>query len=137
MEQERVQPNQITFVGLLNACASVSALEEGRRVHKQIIERGCESNIFVGNSLVDMYAKCGSIEEAQRVFDRMTTRNVVSWTAMILGHVKCGQGQKTLKLLQKMQQEGVHPHPVPDTKFILHDIERTPAGEGGSSPIKH
>jgi len=112
MEQERVQPNQITFVGLLNACASVSALEEGRRVHKQIIERGCESNIFVGNSLVDMYAKCGSIEDAQRVFDRMTTRNVVSWTAMILGHVKCGQGQKALKLLQKMQQEGVHPHPV-------------------------
>ncbi len=54
MQQEHVLPNPITFVGVLNACASVLALEEGRRAHKQIIESDFESNFFVRSSLVDM-----------------------------------------------------------------------------------
>ncbi|KAH9544580.1 hypothetical protein CY35_12G001600 [Sphagnum magellanicum] len=53
-----VQPNSVTFVGVLNACASVLALEEGRSVHEQISRSGCECDVFVGNGLVDMYAKC-------------------------------------------------------------------------------
>jgi pentatricopeptide repeat protein len=63
---------------MLNACASVGALEEGRRVHEQITQSGCESNVFVRNSLVDMYAKCRSMEEALRVFNRIPSRDVVS-----------------------------------------------------------
>ncbi len=63
-----MQPNSVTFVGLLNAWASVIALEEGRCVHEQITESGCKSDLFVGNSMLDMYAKCGSMEDAQRVF---------------------------------------------------------------------
>ncbi len=64
MQQEGVQPNSVTFVGVLNACASVVALEDGRCVHQQIVECGWDSNVFVANSLVDMYVKCGSIEDA-------------------------------------------------------------------------
>ncbi|CAM6030174.1 unnamed protein product [Sphagnum balticum] len=112
MQSSGVQPDSVTFVGLLNACASAVALEEGRGVHEQIIRSGCESEVYVGSSLVDMYAKCGSIEDAQRVFDRMPIRNVVSWNAIILGHVKCGQGWKALALSHQMQEEGVEPDPV-------------------------
>ncbi len=68
MQQEGVQPNSVTFVGLLNAQASVIALEEGRCVHQQITESGFKSDLFVGNSMLDMYAKCGSMEDPQRVF---------------------------------------------------------------------
>jgi pentatricopeptide repeat protein len=100
----RFQPNSVPFVGMLNACASVGALEEGRHVHEQIIQSGCESNVFVGNSLVDMYAKCGSMEEAWRVFNRIPSRDVVSWSIMIFGFVKCGQGKKTSDLFQLMQK---------------------------------
>ncbi|CAK9218943.1 unnamed protein product [Sphagnum troendelagicum] len=107
MQHEGVQPNSVTFVGVLNACASIIALNKGRCVHLQIIQSGLESNVFVGNSLIDMYAKCGSLEDACRVFNKMPSRNVVTWNAMILGHVKCGQGQKALKLFQQMQQEDV------------------------------
>jgi pentatricopeptide repeat protein len=96
----------------MNACASIEALEEGRCVHQQIIQSGFEMNVFVGNSLVDMYAKCGSIDNAWRVFHKMPSRHVVTWTTMILGHVKCGQGQKALELFQQMQQEGVQPNSV-------------------------
>jgi pentatricopeptide repeat protein len=112
MQQEGVQPNSVTFVGVLNACASVVALEDGRCVHHQIVECGWDSNVFLANSLVDMYAKCGSIEDSSRVFKKLPSRDVVTWTAMILGHVQSGQGQKALELFQQMQQEGVRPNSV-------------------------
>jgi len=97
---------------MIKACAALQSLEDGRLVHKQLIQTGCESDVFVGSSLVDMYAKCGSIEDASRVFNNMPSENVVTWSTMILGHVKCGQGQKALGLLQQMQQEGVQPDSV-------------------------
>jgi pentatricopeptide repeat protein len=112
MQQEGMSPDTFTFVQVINACAGLGALENGRLVHDQLIQSGCESNIFLGNSLVDMYAKCGSIEDAWRVFNKMPSRDVVTWTAMILGHVKCRQGQKALELFQQMQQEGVQPNTV-------------------------
>jgi hypothetical protein len=54
-------------VGVLNACASLAALEEGRHAHEQIIESCFETDVFVGSSFVDMYAKCGSMEDVCRV----------------------------------------------------------------------
>ncbi len=86
MQQEGVNPNSVTFVGVLNACASVIALEEGRFVCQQIIESVLESDVFVGNNLVDMYTKCGSLEAAWIVFNKMPSRDIVTWSAMILGH---------------------------------------------------
>jgi pentatricopeptide repeat protein len=68
----------VTFVGVLNACASVVALGKDRQVHEQTIESGCESDVFVGNSLVDMYAKCGTMEDACKVFNKMSSRDVIS-----------------------------------------------------------
>ncbi|CAK9226167.1 unnamed protein product [Sphagnum troendelagicum] len=112
MQKEGLQPGWVTFVAVLNACASILALEEGRCAHEQIIQRGCESDVFVGNSLIDMYAKCGSIADAENVFNKMPTCNVVSWSAMILGFVKFGQGQRALALYQEMRQEGVEPNAV-------------------------
>jgi pentatricopeptide repeat protein len=65
-----------------------------------------------GSSLVDMYAKCGSLEDAWRVFNKMPSWDVVTWSAMILGHVKYGQGQKALELYWQIQQHGVQPNSV-------------------------
>jgi len=62
-------------------------------------------DVYVVNSLVDMYAKCGSMEDAWRVFNKMPSQNMVTWTAVIVGHVKCGEGQKALELFQQMQHE--------------------------------
>jgi hypothetical protein len=61
MQQEGMRPDFVTFVRMLIACASMVALEKGRCVHQQIVQSGLESDVFVGNSLVDMYAKCGSM----------------------------------------------------------------------------
>ncbi len=107
MQQQGVSPNKFTFIQVIKACAALRTLEDGRLVHKQLIQTGYESDLFVGSSLVDMYAKCGSIEDTWRVFNKMPSQNVVTWSSMILGHVKCGQGQKARGLFEQMQQEGV------------------------------
>jgi pentatricopeptide repeat protein len=107
MQQEGMVPDKFTFVPVLNACASLQALEEGRCVHLQIMERGFESILYVGNSLIDMYAKCGNIEDAWKVFDKMLMHDVVSWNSIISGHVKCRQAKNALELFHQMQQEGL------------------------------
>ncbi len=93
-----MSPDKFTFVQVIKACAGLGTLEDGRLVREHLIQSGCESDVFVGSSLVDMYAKCGSIEEAWKVFNKMPSRDVVTWNAMVLGHVKCSQGQKALEL---------------------------------------
>jgi pentatricopeptide repeat protein len=96
-----VWPDSVTFVGVLNAYASVVALERGRRVHHQIIQSGLELDFFVGNSLVDMYAKCVNMEDAWKMFHKMPSKDVVTWTA-ILGH-----GNEALQHFEWMCDEGV------------------------------
>jgi pentatricopeptide repeat protein len=65
---------------------------------KKSFEIGVESKVFVCNSPVDMYTKCVSMEDAWKVFNRMPTCNMIAWSSMIFGHVKCGQGHKALAL---------------------------------------
>jgi len=101
MQQEGMSPDKFTFVRVIKTCAGLGRLEDGRLVHKQLIQSGYKSDVFVCNSLVDMYAKCGSIEEAWTVFEKMPSGNVVTWTTRILGHAQCQQWQKALELFEK------------------------------------
>ncbi len=87
------------------------ALEEGRRAHEQIIQSRCDSNVFVRNSLVDMYAKCGSMKDACRVFQNMHSRNVVSWTALLGGFAMHGHAKEAIAH-EQMCGEGVEPDNV-------------------------
>ncbi len=98
----KVSSQPITFVGVLNSCASLISLEEARCAHKQIIERGYESNVFLGNSLVDMYAKCGSMDDACKVFNKMPSCDVVSCNALLGGYAMHGQGKIALKHFKLM-----------------------------------
>ncbi len=108
MQQQGMVPDKFTFVPVLNACACLQTLEDGRCVDLQIMERGFESILYVGNSLIDMYAKCGNIEDAWKVFDKMLMHDVVSWNSIISGHSKeCRQGKNALELFHQMQQEGL------------------------------
>eukprot|EP01018_Ginkgo_biloba_P008466 Gb_26314 [translate_table: standard] len=107
MQLAGVKPNPYTFASVLPACASLKALEHGKKVHEDIIRNGCQSNVFVVNTLIDMYAKCGSIEDARHVFDEMPERNEVSWTAMISGYIQNGFVDEALKLFERMPERNV------------------------------
>jgi pentatricopeptide repeat protein len=74
----------------------MAVIEEGRCVHQQIIQSGLESDVIVGSSLVDMYAKCGSIEDAWRVLNEMSSQNVVTWNAILRGCAMQGHGEEAL-----------------------------------------
>jgi pentatricopeptide repeat protein len=110
MQQEDVQPDSVTFMGVLNACASVVALEEGRCAHEQIIESGWDLDVFVQSGLVDMYAKCGSLEDAWRVFNKTMSHDVVSWNSILGGCAMHGCGKEGLKHFEQMCEEGVQPN---------------------------
>jgi len=105
-----MKPNPFIFSSVLRACAVLASAEQGKRLHAQVIRMGFESNLFVGNSLVTMYAKCRRIEDARQLFDVMRERDVVSWTTMIVGFGQCGQEAEALHLFGKMQQVSVKPN---------------------------
>jgi pentatricopeptide repeat protein len=67
---------------VITAYASLQRLEGSRLVHEELIQSGCKFDVFVGTSLVDRCAKCGSIEDAGGVFNKLQSQNVVSWNAM-------------------------------------------------------
>ncbi|GLJ15071.1 hypothetical protein SUGI_0246360 [Cryptomeria japonica] len=106
---ESINPNSMTITCVLSACARLAALKHGKEVHKYIVRCGLESHIFVGSALIDMYAKCGNLEVARHLFDRMSKKNTVSWNAMIAGYAMHGCGEEALSLFQQMQSEDVKP----------------------------
>jgi pentatricopeptide repeat protein len=83
MQQQGIKPDKMTFTSVLTACSSPALLEQGKKFHQQIVHAGYNLDVYLQSALVSMYAKCGSMEDAQQVFDQMSERNVVAWTAMI------------------------------------------------------
>eukprot|EP01018_Ginkgo_biloba_P021391 Gb_16102 [translate_table: standard] len=112
MQLADVKPDSKTFAGIIPACSILAALEQGMEIHEEVIKSGFQSDISVANALVDMYAKCGSIDKARNVFDKMHQRNTVSWTAMIAGYAMHGCGKEAIKLFEQMQQSGTNPNHV-------------------------
>ncbi|KAH9305489.1 hypothetical protein KI387_009893, partial [Taxus chinensis] len=105
MQRDGVHFNEFAFGSALKACAGMEVLEFGRQVQAQIIMSGLESDYIMGCALIDMYCKCGSLENACQVFDEMTAKDVVSWTAMIAGYTHNGYGEEALKLYCRMQRK--------------------------------
>jgi pentatricopeptide repeat protein len=91
MHQACVQPNEVTFACVLKACASLASINQGKVIHTAIIKQGFDSDIFIGNTLVDMYSKCGSLVSSRHVFDSLHERDLVSWSAIIEGYANHGQ----------------------------------------------
>ncbi|WVY93975.1 hypothetical protein V8G54_033063 [Vigna mungo] len=109
MSVEGLEPDGFTVVSLLSACAELGALELGRRVHVYLLKVGLKENSYVTNSLLDLYAKCGTIREAQQVFSEMSERNAVSWTSLIVGLAVNGFGEEALELFKEMEGQGLVP----------------------------
>ncbi|KAF9614641.1 hypothetical protein IFM89_019618 [Coptis chinensis] len=109
MQNSEVKPNPVTVTSILSACAQLGALRFGKWVHELVVRENFQSNIFVSTALVDMYAKCGSIKEAQDLFDSMPEKNVVSWNAMICGYGLHGLGREALGIYEKMLHSGLFP----------------------------
>ncbi|KAL4575746.1 hypothetical protein LXL04_011831 [Taraxacum kok-saghyz] len=109
---EETKVDSFTFASLLSAAASLSALGKGVEMHARLIKSGLDSNQRVCNALISMYSRCGDIEAASLVFNKMEQRNVVSWTSIITGFAKHGFAVKALEKFDEMVKAGVKPNEV-------------------------
>ncbi|KAF2301390.1 hypothetical protein GH714_023574 [Hevea brasiliensis] len=118
LKREGICPTHYTFGNLLNACSNLADLQLGRQAHTHVLKHGFQfqsredSDVFLGNALIDMYMKCGSVEEGCRVFENMVERDYVSWNAMIVGYAQNGYGMEALELFRKMLASGEKPDHV-------------------------
>ncbi|TKY64114.1 Pentatricopeptide repeat-containing protein [Spatholobus suberectus] len=121
MEQEKdVMPNEVTLASILPACANLGALEIGQRVEAYARKNGFFKNLYVSNAVLEMYANCGKIDVAWRVFNEIgRLRNLCSWNSMIMGFAVHGQCCKALELYDQMLGEGTSPDDVTFVGLLL------------------
>lgn len=112
MDQRGIRAYTDTYGSLLQGCAKFKNLENGKKVHEHMIKHGFEPNLFLDNLLLLMYSKCGSPQDAGKVFEKMPKRNVVSWTAITSAALERGKIDEALKLFSQMQKEGLKPDVV-------------------------
>lgn len=102
-----IRPDVVSLVNVLPSCASLGAIFQGKEVHCFAVRSGLFEDMFVGNALVDLYAKCGMMEEAKKVFERMEIKDVISWNTMVTGYSQTGGFNEALGLLQMMRAEKI------------------------------
>ncbi|KAH7294425.1 hypothetical protein KP509_28G070600 [Ceratopteris richardii] len=110
MQHKGVSPDAVTFTCIAKACSHVGAIALGEAIHGEIIQRQfLEDDMIVGTALIDMYAKCGEMENAQKVFNRLPSHDIVSWAALIVGYCEQGFSIQGIDCFEAMVSEGVCP----------------------------
>ncbi|XP_022843584.1 pentatricopeptide repeat-containing protein At4g39530 [Olea europaea var. sylvestris] len=111
--QHSVQrPNEFTLLAMLMACSNLACLLHGLQFHNQAIKLGLDSGPFVTNALVDMYAKCGSIEAARKVFNSIVHKDIVCWNSIISMYAQHGDAKTALEIFEEMKNAGMRPNYV-------------------------
>ncbi|KAJ0077782.1 hypothetical protein Patl1_36625 [Pistacia atlantica] len=109
MRDSGFEPNSVTLTMVISSCARLLDLERGKEIYEEFVKDGIAFDSYVGSALVDMYGKCGCLEMAREVFDRMPVKNVVAWNALIAGYSSKGDGKSCIELFRRMNEEGVKP----------------------------
>ncbi|KAH7289752.1 hypothetical protein KP509_30G017600 [Ceratopteris richardii] len=113
MKDDNVTPDAITYACILKACGSMSALNQAKEVHDEIVRQGLlANNVILANALVDIYVKCGVLALAKQVLDELPVRSVVSWTTLIAGYSQHGKDEDALLCFDQLQQDGLSPNIV-------------------------
>ncbi|RDX57872.1 putative pentatricopeptide repeat-containing protein, mitochondrial, partial [Mucuna pruriens] len=118
MLRSGTEPNEFTFATVLTSCIGSLGFILGRQIHSLIIKLNYEAHVYVGSSLLDMYAKDGKIHEARRIFECLPERDVVSCTAIISGYAQLGLDEEALELFRRLQGEGMQSNYVTYTSVL-------------------
>lgn len=112
MLQEGMEPNQVTYFSAMKACANITALILSILIYAHVVDTGWDCHMQVNNSAIDMFAKCGSLQDACSVFSRTQKRSVVTWSAMISAYAQHSRHEMSLECFDDMVQEGIKPNSV-------------------------
>ncbi|XAR57519.1 hypothetical protein NMG60_11025687 [Bertholletia excelsa] len=107
MVNRGIRPDNFTYPSVLKACGEEFNLDFGREVHKSIDESCLNWCLFVQNALVAMYARCGEVDAARKLFDKMPERDAVSWNTMISGYASTNRWREAFVLFESMRREGI------------------------------
>ncbi|KAM3382237.1 putative pentatricopeptide repeat-containing protein, mitochondrial [Capsicum galapagoense] len=107
MVLEGVKPDSSTFTVALKACSILQDLEKGDEIWEKVVECGYKNDVFVGSSVLNLYAKCGKMDKAASVFEKMQRRDIVCWTTMITGFIQSGKEIEAVDMYRRMQKEGM------------------------------
>ncbi|ESQ50790.1 hypothetical protein EUTSA_v10023059mg [Eutrema salsugineum] len=108
VREAKTEPDCVTVTSVLKACAVMEDIDMGRSVHGFSIRKGFDlGDVFVRNSLIDMYSKGFDVDSAFRVFDETTCRNMVSWNSILAGFVHNQRYEEALKMFDLMRKEAI------------------------------
>jgi pentatricopeptide repeat protein len=102
MEKENVKPNDVTMLGVLSACTKKLDLEFRRWVCSYIERNEISVNLTLSNAVLGIYMKCGSVEDAKRLFDKMQEKDIFSWTTMLDGYAMFGEYDEAQRVSDAM-----------------------------------
>ncbi|KAL2553850.1 Tetratricopeptide repeat (TPR)-like superfamily protein [Forsythia ovata] len=107
MQMEGILPNSVTLLAMISACTNLLSLSNSCGIHGYTLKCGLNSNLFIQNALINMYSKCGSLEDSVQVFKEMRTRDSVSWSAIISAYGLYGYPEEALRLFYEMQGSSI------------------------------
>ncbi|ONK58617.1 uncharacterized protein A4U43_C09F14900 [Asparagus officinalis] len=109
MRRVGLSPDRATFASVIKASAGMGSLGLGQELHSYVIKSGNMSSVFSGCTILDMYAKCGCLNESFKIFGEMPERNIVSWNAVMAALAHNGEGKKAVEMLDEMVKLGFMP----------------------------
>ncbi|MBA0821756.1 hypothetical protein Goarm_018596 [Gossypium armourianum] len=109
-----VEPNSVTIINILSSCTHLAHLPQGRCLHSYMIRRESSlgHNLSLQNAFITMYARCGSMRNAEKIFETLTRRNIISWNAIITGYGMHGRGYDAILAFSQMLEDGFQPNEV-------------------------
>lgn len=136
MRAEGFEPNSVTLLAVISACTSLPSLRIGCGVHSYVFKSALNSDIFIGNALINMYAKCGCLQDSHEIFKEMPSRDSVSWSTMIESYGLHGRGDKALQIFLVMQERGIEPDTIAFLS-VLSACNHAGLVEEGKKVFKH
>uniref|UniRef100_A0A7N2MS15 Pentatricopeptide repeat-containing protein n=1 Tax=Quercus lobata TaxID=97700 RepID=A0A7N2MS15_QUELO len=112
MTSNGIHPEEVTMATLISACAHLGALDLGKEIHLYILQNGFDVDVYIGSALIDMYAKCGSLDRSLSVFFKLREKNLFCWNSVIDGLAVHGYADEALKMFRGMEREKIKPNGI-------------------------
>ncbi|XP_048334827.1 pentatricopeptide repeat-containing protein At4g39952, mitochondrial [Ziziphus jujuba] len=130
-----LEPDNFTILSLISACVQLNSINLANSVMAFLLLKGFDKNVIIGNALIDLYARCGNISIARKLFDELNGKDTVSWTVMINGYGLSGDGKAALDLFLQMELSGIKPDSF-TYSTILSACSHTGLAKQGSKIFK-